>query len=211
MLAVSAAGTGASMMAAQEQAAAQKRAMRQGMEEERRIQNKANDRTQEYVKDTFDPTNRAANYEQQAAKQEQSFGELLAKQAIDGQGAINDATAGAVSDTYTRAKAQAEAGAAERARTLSRLMARSGATGGLYGQEAMTGADYASDMMGYGVDSRLNSNRTNARYGAAGSKGQGLALLGGLMSGAAGSMGTGKRDAFGGTAGYLYGNGRLGD
>lgn len=191
----SVAGTGISMMGAQEARDKQQRALMQGLEEDAAIQDRANDRTSEFVQDTFDPTTRAANYEAEAAKTEKSFGELLAKQATEGQGEINDSTAGALSDTYTREKAKSTAAAADRTRNLSRLLARGGATGGLFDNEAMKGADYSSDMMGFGVDSRMNKGLTDARFGAAGNAGGGMALLGGLLSGGAGAMGGMKKPA----------------
>lgn len=190
---LAAGGTAVQMRAANQAEQAQKRAVLRGIEQESEIQDKANDRTQDFVKDTFDPAARNANYETQATKQEQSFGELLAKQASQGQGEITPATAGAVSDSYTRSKADATAQAAERARTLSKLLARGGASGSLRGEEALTGADYSSDMMGYGVESRLNKNRTGARFDAAGNSGNDLALLGGLLSGSAGAINFGKK------------------
>lgn len=183
-------GTALQVSSANQAERAQKRALLRGIEQESAIQDKANDRTKDYVEDTFDPTARNANYEAQATKQEQSFGELLAKQAAQGQGEITPATAGAVSDSYTRSKADATAQAADRARTLSRLLARGGASGNLRGEEALTGADYSSDMMGYGVESRLGRGRTSAAYGAAGNSGNDLALLGGLLSGSSGVIGS---------------------
>lgn len=191
---LAAGGTAVQMRAANQAEQAQKRAVLRGIEQESEIQDKANDRTQDFVKDTFDPAARNANYETQATKQEQSFGELLAKQAAQGQGEITPATAGAVSDSYTRSKADATAQAAERARTLSKLLARGGASGNLRGEEALTGADYSSDMMGYGVESRLNQNRTRNAYGVAGSSGNDLALLGGLLSGSGRSIGRVRND-----------------
>lgn len=192
-LLLAAGGTAVQMRAADKTEQAQKRALLRGIEQESAIQDKANDRTQDFVEDTFDPATRNANYEAQATKQEQSFGQLLAKQAEQGQGEITPATSGAVSDSYTRSKAGATAQAAERARQLSKLLARGGASGNLRGEEALGGADYSSDMMGYGVESRLNQNRTNNAFGAAGNKGNDLALLGGLLSGSAGTIaGLGK-------------------
>lgn len=186
-------GTGMQMRAANQAESAQKRAVLRGIEQEAGIQDKANDRTKDFVEDTFDPTTRNANYEAQATKQEQSLGQLLATQAAQGQGGITPATAGDVSDSYTRRKAEATASAADRARTLTRLLARGGASGNLRGEEALTGADYSSDMMGYGVDSRLNKNRTDVNYGFAGNKGNDLALLGGLLSGSAGMIAAGGK------------------
>lgn len=187
-------GTALQVSSANQAERAQKRALLRGIEQESAIQDKANDRTKDYVEDTFDPTARNANYEAQATKQEQSFGELLAKQAAQGEGAITPATAGAVSDSYTRSKADATAKAAERSRQLSKLLARGGASGNLRGEEALTGADYSSDMMGYGVESRLNKNRTGSNFDVAGGAGNDLALLGGLLSGSAGLIaGGGKK------------------
>ncbi len=180
-------------MAAEKQESARKRAINQGLEAEGQIQKKANLRTNDFVQDNFDPTNRAANYETQAANQEKSFGELLAKQSSLGQGEINDSTAGALSDEYVRGKAKATADTQQRTRDLSRLLSRQGAVGGLANQDAMAGGDYSSDMMGFGVDQRLNNNLTNVKFGSAGSKGGELSLLGGLLSGSAGVVGGAKR------------------
>lgn len=180
----SAGGTVLSMNAAAKQDRERKQALLQGIEEQSAIQDKANARTDEFVKDTYDPTKRAANYEAEAAKTEKSLGELLSSQAASGQGGITDSTTGAVSDAYTRQKAHSTAAAADRSRTLSRLLSRGGAAGGLFGSEALKGADYSSDMLGFGVDSQLAKNRAGVRAGAANSAGNGMALLGGLLSGA---------------------------
>lgn len=187
-MAASAAGAGATYMSAQEQADARQRATNQGIESQADISHKSADMTKNYVGDTFDPTTRAANYEGVATTKEKSFGDLLAKQATDGQGGITDATTGAVSDAYTRSKATATADASQRARTLSRLLSRGGANAGLFSREALTGADYSSDMLGLGTDSQLAKNRTQVGYDAAGREGSGLALLGGLLSGSSGAV-----------------------
>lgn len=185
-LAAAAGGTYASISASQRAADAQQRALMQGIEQQEVIQDRANDRTTKYVDDTFDPTKRAANYEAEAAKAEQSFGDLLTKQAAAGEGDINASTTGALSDAYTQAKAQSTADAAQRSRTLSKLMSRQGATGGLFSSEALKGADYSSDMLGFGAQSAMNRNATNVKAGQAGQAGAGLAMLGGLLSGSSG-------------------------
>lgn len=190
---LAAGGTAVQMRAANQAEQSQKRALLRGIEQESATQDKANDRTKSFVEDTFDPTTRNANYEAEAAKQEQNLGQLLAAQASQGQGGITPATAGAVSDTYTQKKAEATATAADRARTLTRLLARGSAGANLRGEEALTGADYSSDMLGLGLESRLNKGRTNAAYGMAGNSGNDLALLGGLLSGSAGSINFGKK------------------
>lgn len=184
VLVASVAGTALSADASAKADADRKRALVQGVEEEAKIQDKANLATNDYVKETYDPTKRAQNYETQATDREAALGSLLAKQSEGGKGDITPATSGALSDTYTQAKAGATADSAQRARTLTKLLSRSGATGGLFGQEALTGADYASDVLGLGVNSKLNANLTNSRYNAAGNSGNNLALLGGLLSGA---------------------------
>jgi hypothetical protein len=184
MVAATVIGTGAGYMSAEKADEERKRALMQGIEGDAEVQDKANAATQEYVTETFDPTKRAENYEAGVSKNEDALGQLLAKQSELGQGDVTSGTTGAVSDTYTRAKAQATADQASKARNTARLLSRAGGAGSLFGNEAITGADYASDMLGFGVDQRLNANRTNARYGAAGSSGSDLALLGGLLSGA---------------------------
>ena len=182
LLAASVASTGLSVMSAQDEAADRRRAAALGAENEAAIQDKANERTQEYVKETFDPTARQANYEAEAGSREKALGDLLAKQGELGQGDVSSATTGALSDTYNTAKAAATNRSAAKAATTARLLARAGGAGGLFGNEALTGADYASDMLGFGVDSALNRTATGARYNNAG--GGNLALLGGLLSGA---------------------------
>lgn len=188
-LAAAAGGTALQMNAASQQARERKQAALQGIEDQAAVQDKANARTDQFVADTYDPTKRAANYEAEAAKTEKSLGELLATQAANGQGGITDSTTGAVSDAYTRQKAQSTAAAADRSRTLSRLLSRGGAAGGLFGTEALKGADYSSDMLGFGVDSQLARNRAGVRAGAANSAGNGMALLGGLLSTAGTAVG----------------------
>lgn len=185
----SAGGTALQMNAAAKQDRARKQAALQGLEDQAAIQDKANARTDQYVQDTYDPTKRMANYEAEANKTEKSLGELLAAQAASGQGAITDSTTGAVSDAYTQQKARSTADAADRSRTLSRLLARGGAGANLFGSESLKGADYSSDMMGYGVDSRLANNRARVRADAANSAGSGMALLGGLLSTAGTAVG----------------------
>lgn len=203
--AIAAAGAGLSYMSAEEAADEQKRALLQGIEHEHQTQEKANAATQDYVKETFDPTKRQENYEAGATKNEEALGQLLAKQSELGQGGVNDATTGAVSDSYTRAKAQSTADQATKARNSARLLSRAGGSGSLFGNEAIAGADYASDMLGFGVDSRPNQNATNVRAG------RNLALLGGLLSGAgrayAGRTPEAPPNALGygldGTSGYI--------
>lgn len=192
---IAGAGTVASMSAAERADRERKRALVQGIEDEKAITKKSAERTSQYLAENFDPSKRAAAYEGEADKAEKSFGELLAEQAAQGQGEINPATTGAVSDTYTRERARATAGASERARQLSRLMARAGAGGGLAQQDAIRGADYSSDLLGFGVESQMAQRRANARYGGANAAGRDLALLGGLMTAgsmAAGSTGSGR-------------------
>lgn len=190
-------GTGASISAQQEAAQDKKRTLLQGIEGEEKIQKQSNQLTDEYVKDTFDPTTRNANYETRATDREKALGDLLATQSASGQGGVNAAATGALSDSYTKAKASATATSADKARNLSRLLARSSASGNLLGQEALAGADYSSDMMGLNQQSQLNSRLTNSRYGAAGNSGSSLALLGGLLSGAGSLAGS-----YGGKVGY---------
>lgn len=187
-LVVSALGAGASYMSAEKADAERKRALLRGIESDEAIQDKANAETGEYVKDTFDPTTRAENYETGVSKNEEALGQLLSKQAELGRGDVNAGTAGAVSDTYVRARARATADQATKARTSARLLSRAGGAGSLFGDEALAGADYASNMLGFGVDQRLNMNRTQADYGAA-NGGNNLALLGGLLSGASRAYG----------------------
>lgn len=184
---MSALGTGAAYMSAEDQAAQRKKATMQAIEEEAGIQQKANTTTDEFVKENFDPTTRAANYEAQATKTEKSLGDLLSDQMSAGQGGVSPAAAGALSSAYTEGAGRATAAAGDKARTLSRLLGRGGAAGGLFGQDAERGADYASDMLGLGVDSRLNRNRANVAYGNAGNAGNDMALIGGLLSGGAGA------------------------
>jgi hypothetical protein len=184
MLAMAAAGTATSVISADEQADARRRAAAQGAEAEAKIQDKANEATQDFVTETFDPTTRAANYEGEAAGREKALGDLLASQSDQGMGEVSSATTGNLSDTYARARAGATASTAQKARNQAKLLSRAGATGGLFGREAIKGADYASDMLGFGVDSRLNQSLTGARYGQAASAGDDMAMLGGLLAGA---------------------------
>lgn len=182
--ALAAASAYASYSSAERAAEERKNAAVAGAEEEARIQDKANEATQDFVTETFDPTTRAANYEGEAASREKALGDLLASQSDQGMGEVSSATTGNLSDTYARSRAGATAATAQKARNQAKLLSRAGATGGLFGREAITGADYASDMLGFGVDSRLNQNRTGIRYGAADGAGRNLALLGGLLAGA---------------------------
>lgn len=190
-LVISAIGAGASYMSAEKADEARKRALMQGIEAEDKIQEKANAATEDYVRETFG-TGRQENYEAGAKQGEEALGQLLSKQAELGQGDVTAGTTGAVSSTYTRAKAKAAADQATKARNTARLLSRAGGAGTLFGNEAIAGADYASDMLGFGVDSRLNQNLTGSRYGAAGSAGRDLALLGGLLSGAGQAYGGSK-------------------
>jgi len=182
------AGTATSVYSADQAADERRRAAALGAETEAAIQDKANDATKDFVTETFDPTKRAANYETEAGAREKALGDLLAKQGELGAGDVSNATSGALSDTYTTAKANATATSAQKARNTARLLARAGGAGGLFGNEAIKGADYASDMLGFGVDSNLNRTATGARYNNAG--GGNLALLGGLLSGAGQAYGS---------------------
>src|SRR6218665_1244417 len=190
-LALLAAGTGAQFVAQNQRERATQRAINQGAEQESQIQQRANKATQDYVQETFDPTTRAQNYETEATTREQTLGDLLAKQPNQ---EVSAGTGGAVSDDYTRRRAQATADAADRARSTARLLARGGATGSLFGKEAIGAGDYTSGLLGFNVDSRMNRNLTDARVRGAQNKGQGLATLGSLLQGAA---------LAGGGAGYV--------
>jgi hypothetical protein len=181
-LALAAAGTATSVYSSDQAADDRRRAAALGAENEAAIQDKANEATKDYVTETFDPTKRAENYETEAGSREKALGDLLSKQSELGQGDVGTGATGAVSSTYGQARAAAAASSAQKARNSARLLARAGGAGGLFGNEAIRGADYASDMLGLGVDSALNRTATGARYGAAGN--QNLALLGGLLSGA---------------------------
>lgn len=189
MLAAAAASSAASYMSAEDAADDRRRAAALGAETEAKIQDKANDATETFVKETFDPTTRQENYEAGAKANEDALGELLSKNAEVGMGDVNAATTGKVSDTYTRAKAQATADSTQKARNQAKLLSRGGALGGLFGNESLAGADYSSDMLGFGVDSRMNRNLTNMRYGQAGGNNE-LALLGGLLAGAGQAYGS---------------------
>lgn len=189
-LAISAIGTGASYAGQQRADRERKRATMQGIEAETDAQKKTGLRTTQYLQETLDPTKRAANYETAAADQEANLGSLLADQASAGQGNVNSATAGAVSDTYTRARAQSTADQAVQARNMARLLARAGASGNLFGREAIAGADYSSDLMGIGAESAMSRRRAQNRYGAADNQGRNLQLIGGLLSGASSAVGS---------------------
>lgn len=196
-LAVAAAGSAASYMSAEDAADERRRAAALGAENEAKIQDKANEATKEYVTETFDPTKRAVNYENEAGSREKALGELLSAQSDLGQGDVSAATTGAVSGAYDTARANATDRSAQRAKNTARLLARAGGAGGLFGNEAIKGADYASDMLGFGVDSNLNRTLTGARYQNAGDGGN-LALLGGLLSGAGKAYGSYQQPKAGG-------------
>jgi hypothetical protein len=188
-LAAAAGGTALSVTGAQQAAREKQRTLIQGIDEQSSIQKKANDRTDEFVTDTYTPDARMQNYEMEAATGEKTLGNLLSAQAATGQGDITGATTGAVSDAYTRQKAKTTAATTQSSRNLAKLMARSGAAGGLARNEATAGSDYSSDLLGYGAESKMAQNGTNVALGQAGSGGGGLALLGGLLSGSAGMIG----------------------
>lgn len=188
-LLASAAGAATTMVAQDQRDRATDRAIQQGAEEESKIQRRANNTTNDYVRETFTPETRTQNYEAQATKREQSLGDILA-QASEGQGT---AATGAVSSDYTRAKAAADANSSARASKSARLLARGGALGDLFGNEAIRGGDYASDMLGFNADSNMNRTLTNSNVRRAQRKGRELELLGGLMSayGMSGAPGAG--------------------
>lgn len=177
-------------MSAQQQAARQKqRALIQSIDEQSNIQTKANDRTDQYVTDTYTPQARMTSYESGATTAEKTLGDLLTSQAATGQGAITDATSGAVSNAYLRQKAATTAATTQDAREYAKLLARSGARAELARREASASTDYSSDMLGFGADSRMAQRSGEVASQLSGGAGDGLALLGGLLSGGAKGIG----------------------
>jgi multidrug efflux pump subunit AcrA (membrane-fusion protein) len=137
--------------------------------------------TTDFADKTFNPATRDQSYEAAATKQEGSLVDALLKANAGSDGEVTNATQGTLSDDYTRARGTATANATEDILKRAKLMARNGAGGLLYNQEALNGGQLSSDIAG--VDSKVNSvNRsTNNNLATAGNKGS---LIGGILSGA---------------------------
>lgn len=192
---VSAVGTAVTYTAAQKANNERKQALVNGINSQADVQKKANALTDDFVTKTYDPATRAANYESTVGDRTTSFDNLLSSQAAAGEGAIDPAATGALSDAYTQKKATATAAAASKTRTLASLLARSGAGGGLAGNEAVAHSGYSSDLLGYGQSATMANNLTGVQASNAENSGNTLALLGGLLSGTGRALPVGKTTA----------------
>ena len=183
-LASSAGGTLMQANAANDATSQKQSMINAGEEENQRISKAGEDKVNEFAAETFDGKARDARYEDAADTRETSLVSAL----TDAAGAATPAAAGGnVSSDYMSAQKTSLADGMTQAQKQAKLMARSGASGLMYGGESMMGGQLASDMAGIQQKARRNGRYTqNAVNGV----GNGGSLVGGLMQGigAAGSV-----------------------
>lgn len=193
-LAMSGIGTVMQMQSADDAAAEQKRIINQAAEEEARLNDKKAQTIEGFAKETYDPKTRDQRYEQAATKQETSLVDSLLKaNAGNNGGEIKTAAEGDLSSDYTRAKGAATAAATEDILKRARLMARAGAGGQMFNDEALKGGQLSSDVAG--INSSINRTNRDAQTQLGGVRNDG-SLVGGLLTGlgpAVGKYGAAKQ------------------
>lgn len=182
---IAAVGTAASVNSANETAKNQANILGAAADDALKKTNQAADLSAKHVQDTYDPTKRSANYDAAIAKSEKSLGDVLSEAASLGKGDVSGTAQGALSSDYTRGNAEATARSAAKAASTAKLMARTGALSNLFSNEADANADYSSDLLGITGDIARGARYAQAGAGAV-RPGSG-ALVGGLMTGLAGS------------------------
>lgn len=167
--------------------------MRQAEEENQRINKAGEETVNDFAEKTFGAENRDERYEEAAQTREQSLAEALSSART-----TPEQASGNVSSDYLQARQTSDMGAQAEAAKRAKLLARTGATSLMYGQEGMMGGQLSSDLAGLSDKSRRNS-----RYAqnAAGAVGPGDSLAGGLLAGLGGaglSSAASKPGAYGG-------------
>jgi hypothetical protein len=155
----------------------QKKIIAQGEEENANINKAGNERVNQFAKDIFDPNARDKRYEEAATQREGSLSSALTDAAP--KAAVENA-GGKLSSDFLNASAASSDAAMVDAQKRGKLLARTGAGGLLYGNEAMMGGDLQTDLAGLQQQSRRNGMYTGQRVGNVRNQGS---LAGGLLSG----------------------------
>ncbi len=180
-LAAAVGGTVLQQQAADSAADKQASILGRAAEESERLNSKKADTIEKFAADTFNPLQRDQKYEQAAAKNELGLTDALLSANGGGEGEINTAATGKLSNDYLRSKAQATSDSATDILRRTRLMSRNNAAGLMYGDESLAGGQLASDVMGINSEGTRNRTATNAALNGAQNQGS---LVGGLLMGA---------------------------
>ena len=193
-----AAGLAANQYGQHQSDKAQKNAAWKGLEEETRLREEAQAKTEKFAEENFDPTKRLQAYQ---AGIDQS-----ASQGVKAVGAVDLTDAGgATGDAYARAKAQATSESAQRARDLAMRFARQGGMTQLATRDKLASTDLSGDMLGINAATRRNRMLTDMAVQRGANKGRGWKLAGDLMMGyATGGVGGAAAGAAGNA--YSYNN-----
>lgn len=186
-LALAAGGTVLNTMAADDAAEQRQRIINQAAEEDARLSKQKADTIEKFAENTFNPEKREQRYEDAATKQETSLVDTLLKaNAGNNGGEVTNATQGALSGDYARARGAATAAATEDILKRARLMARSNAANLMYNDETLKGGQLASDVAGIGSQSARNNRSASLQLGNVSNNGS---LVGGLLTGFSGAAG----------------------
>lgn len=162
-------------------------------EEENQKINKAGEETvNQFAEKTFGAENRDQRYEEAAQDREQSLAEALSSART-----TPTEASGNVSSDYLQARQASTMDAGAEAAKRAKLLARTGASSLMYGQEGMMGGQLSSDLAGLSDKSRRNTRYAQTASGNV----KGDSLAGGLLSGLGGAGMTaaaGKTGSFGG-------------
>lgn len=165
---------------------------RQAEEENQRINKAGEETVNDFAEKTFGAENRDERYEEAAQTREQSLAEALSSART-----TPEQASGNVSSDYLQARQTSDMGAQAEAAKRAKLLARTGATSLMYGQEGMMGGQLSSDLAGLSDKSRRNSRYAQNAAGNV----NGDSLAGGLLAGLGGaglSSAASKPGAYGG-------------
>ncbi len=167
--------------AADDAAERQQSIINQAAEEEARLNKQKADTIQNFAQKTYDPAARDQRYEDAATKQEQSLVDSLMKANASSEGGdVSSSAQGALSSDYERARGAATAAATDDIMKRARLMARQGANGLMYNDEALKSGQLAGDLAGIGYASNRNSRYADQQLKGVRDQGS---FAGGLLSG----------------------------
>lgn len=152
----------------------QQRILAAAEEDNQKINRAGEEKVQDFAEKAFGAENREQRYEDAAGEREQSLAEALSSAKVD-----SDAATGNVSSDYLQARQASSTAADAEAAKRAKLLARTGASGLMYGKEGMMSGELTSDLAGL-----AGKTQRNNRYAqnAAGSV-RGGSLAGGLLSG----------------------------
>lgn len=191
-LAATAGGTYMQSEAASDAADQRQRIMMQAEEENQKINKAGEETVNDFAEKTFGAENRDERYEQAAQTRETSLAEALSSART-----TPEQTSGNVSSDYLQARQTSATAADAEAAKRAKLLARTGATSLMYGQEGMMGGQLSSDLAGLADKSRRNSRYAQNAAGNV----RGDSLAGGLLAGLGGaglSAAASKPGAYGG-------------